>query len=407
MSRNALILFANNAGGAALAFAIAVLIGRTLGAEGLGQYKFVIAWITPLALLADFGLGTLLTRDAARDRSAAIGLLRSANRALPWIVGAVLIAASGALLLTLLTAQVAPSIAIGILLAGSLIALDPWYGLYSAMFRAFERMTPILVVNVGGLFVQLLLTAFALRTASGFIGSIGALVIVNVAQLALIGGWWRRFARPMPAHDSAAPTTRELIRRAVPFALATLIGALGVRLNVLLIGWRVGDSAVGLYSAASSLFEAGRLLPNALFGALFPVLSRLAAQPAELRSVFRRSAVLLTLISSGLALSLAISAPLLLHLTYRDAFVSAAPLVQLLSVALVPSVLHGLLNVYLYSLGRENLVNRVSLIALIAQALIGGLCVAAFGAIGAALASVIVECAALVLLSLHRTHLIA
>ncbi|MHB8627387.1 MAG: oligosaccharide flippase family protein [Aggregatilineales bacterium] len=439
VSHNTLILFANNAGGAALAFLISVVIGRGLGQAGLGQYAFVTAWVAPLTMLADFGLGTLITRDAARDKSAAPALLHAANRALPLIAGLTLIGAWIAIPLS----GFVPPIAVALALIALLIALDPWYGLYTAAFRAFERMTPIFVVNVGGLAVQLVLTGIAVVGGAGLIGAVGGLVIVNIGQWAVIWGWWRmRPSPPTPlpqagegsiqratslvggegnysTHRVDSPSTmqwerglggegyslRTLLRRAAPFALAAVIGALAVRLNVLLIDRLAGDAATGQYSAASRFVEAGRLLPNAAFGALFPALARLSANRASLNRLFRWAMGGLGLLSAALAIGLALTAPLILRLSYGGSFVDAAPVLSLLAWSLIPATARGLVSLYLYSLGREGIVNRIALLALIGQAAIGLISVSAFGATGAALTAILTESGALLALLLTITRI--
>ncbi len=432
VSHNTLILFANNAGGALLAFLISVIIGRGLGQAGLGQYAFVTAWITPLTMLADFGLGTLITRDAARDKSGAPALLHAANRVLPLIAGVTLLLAWIAIPLS----GFVPPLSIALGLVALLILLDPWYGLYTALFRAFEHMKPIFAVNVGGLVVQLFLTGIVLASGAGLIGAVAVLVIVNIGQWGAIWGWWRIKPSPLaplpqagegrtqhaaapsltnrkknsPAHRADSPSTvqwergvggegyslRALIRRAAPFALAAVIGALAVRLNVLLIDRLAGDAATGQYSAASRFVEAGRLLPNAAFGALFPALAGLSADRAVLNRLFRRAMGGLGLLSAALAIGLTLTAPLLLRLSYGGSFVDAALVLALLGWSLVPATARGLVSLYLYSLGREGIVNRIALLALIGQAAIGLVSVAKFGAMGAALTAILTESVALI-----------
>jgi O-antigen/teichoic acid export membrane protein len=65
LSRNTGILLVNNLAGAGLSFLLSALIGRVLGADGLGVYAAVAAWIFPLSLIVDFGLSMLMTRDLA------------------------------------------------------------------------------------------------------------------------------------------------------------------------------------------------------------------------------------------------------------------------------------------------------------------------------------------------------
>src|SRR5438552_10980760 len=91
LTGNTLILLINNMGSAGLAFLISVIIGRELGAEGLGQYAFIMALLTPLITLADFGMGSLITRDVAQSLHTALPTLRTATRALIPIAGCLLI----------------------------------------------------------------------------------------------------------------------------------------------------------------------------------------------------------------------------------------------------------------------------------------------------------------------------
>ncbi|HLY28353.1 MAG TPA: oligosaccharide flippase family protein, partial [Aggregatilineales bacterium] len=127
---NTAILALNNVLAAGLAFLISVAIGRGLGARGLGQYSFIMAWIAPLIALADFGMGTLITRDVAQLPSSALPLLRTAMRTV-LLIAAALIAGTW-LMLPLL--QLAQPVVLSLALMAFLIILDSCYGLYTALF---------------------------------------------------------------------------------------------------------------------------------------------------------------------------------------------------------------------------------------------------------------------------------
>jgi len=389
LTSNAGILLINNVGSAALAFLISVIIGRGLGAQGLGQYSFIMAWVSPLIMLADFGMGSLITRDVAKDRDTAIPLLRTSTFALIPIAGSILIIAWFVIPIT----NVAPIVMNGLMVAALLIILDPWYGLYTALFRAFERMWPILIINVGGLVIQVIAAILAVSTGAGLIGVIGAVVIVNVIQLAAMWEMWRIYAPEAPEWI-IPPKVTELVKRAWPFALAAVLGALQLRLNVLLLEHLAGDVAVGWYAAASRFVEAGRMIPNAFFGALFPALSSLAADPDAMRHTFQRATRLLTQYAVAAGIGLTVLGGLLLRLTYDPqgtTFVGATPVLAILGWSLVPSLLRAVLTLYLYSLGREQFVNRVTIYGLVGQAILGWLLISLWGAAGAAVTMGIVE----------------
>src|SRR5215813_4595942 len=85
LSRNTFTLLIGNIGGAGLSFLLSVLIGRALGKDGLGIYSVVLAWVFPLNLLVEFGLGTLATRDVSQDASAGGSYLRAMAAARLWL----------------------------------------------------------------------------------------------------------------------------------------------------------------------------------------------------------------------------------------------------------------------------------------------------------------------------------
>ncbi len=382
--------------GGAIAFCMSIVIGRGLGTEGLGQQAFIIAWIAPLTTLGDFGLNALVTREAARDPSCTPGLLYTVTRTFPLLSICIL---GGAWLLVALS-NLAPVYTVGIPLAAFLSVLDPWYGLYTALFRAHSRMTPTLFLNVGGSLIELGGMALAIQQGLGIVGVFGALVTVNVFQLLIAFLWWRSSGLYHPYAGEARPTRRELLVRVTPFTFSALIAALGVRANIFVLERMVGDAGVGLYSAASRFLESGKIVPNAFFGALYPALSSLAARPAERVRLFRRSFLRLTVICIGIALPLSIAAPLLLRVAYDERFRAAAPILSVLAWALLPIILRNLTALDLFSVGKVNRANVIALLILIGQTGLSALLIAQHGIVGAAWAVVITESAGLVLLLL-------
>ena len=389
LSINTLTLLANNIISAGLAYLISVIVARSLGTDGFGQYNFITAWVAPLVTLADFGMGSLVTRDVAQNRALVAGMLHTATRGLFFVAVPLLILAW--LVIPLL--RLSPTVALALALTTFLIILDPWFGLYTASFRAFQKMWPIPVVNVTGLILQLILIGLAVITRMGLIGIAAAIIVVNVLQLIATWGLWRKYGIPPNPTQAMTntPRIRQLFSRAWPFALAALLNTLQMQLNVLLLKSRADYTAIGLYSAASAFVEGGRLIPGALFGALFPALSSLVGQPVAMRRTFIQATGLIMGFAVAFGLAMMVIGGWLLRFTYGAEFERAMPILTILAWALLPSLLRGILTLYLYSLGREHFVNAVTLIALGFQAVIGWLAIGQFGAIGAAVSIGIVE----------------
>lgn len=189
-----------------------------------------------------------------------------------------------------------------------------------------------------------------------------------------------------------------LLRRAWPFALAAVLAAVQLRLNAVLLERLATTGEAGYYAAAARFAEAGRVIPNALFGALFPALAALAADRYSLERAFRR--VMLGLAVFGLALALVVTplAGALLGLTYGESFSPAAPVLAAAMWGLLFALLRGGRTLYWYARGGEQFTNAVTAATLALQLALGLWLIPAHGAVGAALVGLLTEAMALLLL---------
>jgi len=137
--------------------------------------------------------------------------------------------------------------------------------------------------------------------------------------------------------------------------------------------------------------EAGRTIPNALFGALFPLLATLVNEPTEMKHTFQKVMLGLGAFSSLLAIAITLFAPLILRLTYGADFSAAASTLQAAIWGLVPSLLRAGLTLYWYAHKREQLVNRAIVATLAVQIGLSIWLVPAQQAYGAALAVLVSE----------------
>jgi O-antigen/teichoic acid export membrane protein len=417
---NTLTLAVSNVGTAALSFVLAVLIGRGLGEAGLGAYAVALAWVMPLSLLAEFGIGTLLTRDLAQTPAAQGDLVHAAIRARLWLGGAAMLA----LIVVAPLLANDPALVVGIQLSAPLILIQPLYSTYTAVFRSRGEMRPIPLLNIGMLAVQVILSLMVLSSGFGVQGSqfsvlsadtstpqvseliphssflipqYLSLILINTLTSALqLAACWGIYRRRFYAPPSDTPRRlTPLLRAAWHFGLAALFAALQVRLSTILLENIVGLGEAGYYAAANRFIEAARLLPNAFFGAAFPALAALAANPTTMRATFRRAALLMGGYGVLAAGALALVAAPLLALTYGAAFAPAAPALVVMGVGLVFSLLRGLRTLYWYARGREAFVNAVNGGIILLQLVLSLWLIPRYGAAGAALALTLVEAAGL------------
>lgn len=382
LSRNTGALLLSNTGSAALGFALSVMIGRALGEDGLGIYAAALAWIFPLSLLAEGGLGTLITRDVAQDERLGAGYVRAVTMS-RLVVG-------GGLALLLLLAAPALSdsepVVKGIMLSAPLVIVGPFFGTFTAIFRARQQMGPVAWLNLGMLAAQVILTGIVLRAG----GAISAVLAVNILTSAgqLFAAWLIYHKRFRGVSDLPVPDTLALMRRAWPFALAALLAALHTRTGIIFLERLSGTHETGYYAAAARFIEGGRLLPQAYFDALFPML---ATQRDDFQRTFRRAIRLLALFGLIFGAIMTLGGGALINLTYGAAFAPSAGVLTLSAWALLPGALKGAQTLYWYAQGKETFVNQVTAAALALRIVITIPLVAQHGAYGAAAANLAVE----------------
>lgn len=392
VSKNTLYLLIGNLGGTGLAFLLSLLIGRKLGAEALGIYSAVLAWVFSFSMLVDFGISSLFTRDLAQAPEKIPNYLKTALRQ-RWLFGGIL---TSSLMLGASFLSNEPAIALGLRISAPLLLIEPIFGLYTAIFRAQERMLPIALLNIGMLIVQLGLSVVLI--GQGIIALLAVNMLTSFGRLLL--GW---NLQQYPALDESPIAMPTLLRMAWPFALAGFLIVAQQRMGILMLESLSDLEQVGTYAAVMRLTEAGRIIPNAFFGALFPALASLAVNKVTLNRYFLR--VMLGLSGFGIVVGIIVSffALEILNLSYGERFFGAETVLKIGLWSLLPSLLRGARTLYCYAEGREQFVNLITGLSLLLQLTLSFWLIPILGALGLVLALLLVETMALLLLYLPKT----
>lgn len=391
--RSVTALVFGSGAGAVLSFALALIIGRGWGQTGLGVYTAALAWMTPLSLLTEAGLGMLFVRDLARQPDHIAAYTQAAIRQRLLIGG--FLAFAMMLFAPLITDDTLTQS--GIRLSAPLIVILPLYATFTAILRVQGRMTLVAALNIGMLVVQVVLTAILWQQAA----PLDTILLVNTLTSAgqcAAAAWLTREAytvrysvrkRSFVSESSSSPINlKTLTRRGLPFAIAAVIAALQMRLIVIVLEQHSTTAEVGVYAAAFKGIEIARLLALAVFDALFPVLSSLAHDRARVQRMFAAMCAILTGGAVVGSLLLSILAPALIPMLYGEAFGAAVPVLQILVWGMPLLVLRQSRILYGYALGAETRVNVLMLIGVIGQAVAALVLIPQAGAVGAAWAFV-------------------
>ena len=369
-----------------ITLATTLLIIRELGVERwdvFGRLWFVAPLV---AEWAEFGLQATATRALAAGTLSLRALAR-ARATLFVLVGAAVLAVAA----TPLAASVergAPSwLHLGILAILALyFALSGWGEFLGVALRCrgarIQEGLVLLILRAGAL----ALAAAALASGAGLAELAWALVLSTAPALAL--GAWLLVRHPTSFPGEDAPVGR-VLRLAAPLAVYAGLLLLSPRVEGLVLSWTRIDAEASIFLAALNLFWPLSLVPQAVASGAMPALTREAQAGAGL--VRRRTAATLALFAAPAAVGLFLVAPALVPIILDADFAPAARWLRILSLALVPMFLNGLLSWALIAAERASLLPRLVATRIVVAFLLALILVPRFGATGAAVGFVIAE----------------
>jgi O-antigen/teichoic acid export membrane protein len=288
-------------------FAFAMLRLRILAPVGEGRYTFAIGFIGYFEILTIFGLGTLLTREVAKNRDQANRYLNNTVvlRVMLWLAALPLIGL-GILLYTHfggLTRDAATAIvlfAVGLFFGNVANAL-------SAVFNAYEKMEYPAIISTMTTVFKVSLGAGVLLLGWGFVGLAGVSVIGNLFTVVVLFALMLRHCfRPRLGTDIDFSFQRQMLDISFPLMINHLLATIFFRIDILLLKPLKGDTVVGYYGAALKYIDGLIVIPSFFTMAIFPLMSRYATSARE--SLLRAYTLSLRLLLM-LALPVAVGTP--------------------------------------------------------------------------------------------------
>lgn len=256
-------------------FAFAMLMLRILAPEMAGRYYFAIGFIGYFDILVSFGLGTLLTREVAKDRSHGNKYLSTVTilRGLLWLVSLPLMTI--VILVYALFGQMTPDIAIAIALFSVGLVFSNLADGFSAIFYAHEKMEYPAAISTVTTLTRVSLGVLVLLMGWGFVGLAGVSIVANMVSAAILGVLMvRHCLRP---HVEWEPKTGKwMLNTSFPLMINLLLATIFFRIDVMLLKPMKGDEVVGYYGAAIKYVDGLLIIPQYFTRAIFPLMSRYA-----------------------------------------------------------------------------------------------------------------------------------
>ncbi|GAB4580207.1 MAG: lipopolysaccharide biosynthesis protein [Anaerolineales bacterium] len=335
-----------------------LLTARQLGPGGYGQYTGSFALVSFTGILFNLGLDVWLLREGGRDPER---LKDNAGSVLALKVGLGLI-----------------FVALWWVLAGGvrISTFPPDLLRLSALTVLFDRLfLTLMTVFKAALKNRMTSTLDILSDGIWFVGT---LILIQLGQEAVASFFWVRIGALVVMFGVALwiafrvvklsarwEVMRGAFRGAFPYASSEFLTWIYMRFDVLIIGFALGEQAVGLYSPAVSLVNALFLIPAAVHAVFIPILSNLFVHhPLQAWKTAWRSVALLAGIGLVLTGGLFFGAEILVGFL-GTRYAASGEILKILSLILwVHSLAFGMgaMLVALNLQGRRSVVQAVAVV---------------------------------------------
>jgi O-antigen/teichoic acid export membrane protein len=383
--RNTALLVAFEIANPLLSLLLIGTMSRRLGAEGLGAYNLLLTFFFVAHSFTALGLNTLITREVARDRGAALRYLTSSS-----VLG-VTAAVLGALGLEVVVrlagydAQVIRAAwMIGVALLPSIVILY-----VEAIFIAHEKVHFIVYTALVENALKVVIGLWLLRAGFGVGSLIASFTALRFLALVVELAIFQRQIAPL-AWRFDSGVLRFLARNIPVFGGILVVATLYARADVFLLSTLSGLTAVGFYTAAYRLFALSQVVPKSFNTSIYPVLSHLFVHSPDgyrrAKSLsIRYTVVLLLPVAAGIH---GLAEPVM-RLLFGTEFVQAAPILRVVIWTLVPYGVTKVLASSLFASDRQVVDLNVNLLGLGANLALNLLLIPRYGAVGCAWATLI------------------
>ncbi|HNP59527.1 MAG TPA: flippase [Nitrospirales bacterium] len=368
-------------------FLFFLVLARTYGQEGIGQYSFAMALTGVLSVFADFGIQTLSIKNLSRYRDQVTtyyGRLLAVRLLLSGMVISLLLGMTALypfpdemklLIIVIGAYQIFLTLVEGF--GAVFVAWEDMHitSLFEVSLRITTALTGMVIVYLGG---SLLL-------------AVSSLPVMTLLHVAL---GYHLILRRCGALRISVRTAgvRQVLREAFPYALYSLLDLFSSRVALLFVGFMLTVSATGVFNVAYRFIVVLLFMPIFAGLAILPLASRLyVSSLEEFQELYRVTLNVAIVLGLPMAGGIWLIAPRLIELLYGLEFVESIVILRWLAW-LVPVVfLRCIMRVFLIASDRQEAVTRSQFLVACVGGILHYWLISRFGLQGAAVATLLAE----------------
>ena len=330
-----------------VSYLIILIISRTLGDVGLGQYSFIVSFTGFVSYLSDFGINYYIMRELARNKER--------KELVSYALGfKIVLAVIDWFLIAFLALHLNKSLTVkmSIMLYGIGTVLGTIGALFTAVMFAneitkYESYSVLversLTLILGGSVLSLTHNLFMF-----FIVLTGDLVLLNALRM----HFGRKFVWVKPSFDLSR--WFKLLSKSYVFWFIYIFSFIYFNTDIIMLGLMRPDQIVGWYKAAYFFIQAAMLIPSVVINTTMPSISRLWVENrVTLKILFSKAFQLVAVLGVLGALGTFATAPLLIRVFFGDNFMNSVDTLRVLSWVIIPMFINSLYGSFMNGIGEE------------------------------------------------------
>lgn len=369
--------------GVALSIASAPLLIRHLGVASFGAYVTVVSLMNLVAGVTEGGLNAIALREYATlrgdERRAALRALLGIRWALS--LGGVVVGVAFALV-----AGYDSPLVVGAIGAGVGVVLQALQMLVSTPLQGELRFGWLAILQLLGQLVTVILIVVLVLADAGVVPFLWVTAPVGLLLLAitlvLVG-------RAMPLRPSLRwAEVWPLLRDTLPYTAAVALNVVYFRVTILVMSLQASELETGYFATSFRVVEVLLGIPALVIGAAYPILARAERDDsARFGYAMRRILELSLLLGTWMAMSCAVGAQVAIDVLAGDEGQPAVEVLRIQGLTLVATGLGVACGYGLLTLRRYRAMLWLNLAALVGAVVLTLVLVPAYGAEGAAVAT--------------------
>jgi O-antigen/teichoic acid export membrane protein len=364
-----------------------IFLARSLSIDLFGRYNLVNSFVGIFSFLPDFGVGLIVIRDIAKKKDLApvyLGNSLVLNGILAFITFFVI-------LIVAFFVGYSPEVQLLIIIASLTLFLSTLRSVGIFFFDGMEKMEYSALFNT--LNTVLLLTFGFVGFQLGF-GLSGVFWGMFLGTCLSLGVTWltvlRRFVVPKVTFDR--DLMKHFFLEGMPLGIAAFAALIYTKIDSVLLGYLLGEKAVGIYNVATPFaFALVGLLNVPFVVALYPTLSRLSHEShTRFMKAINKSLGIIALWSFPASFFIALCA-FIIPVLFGHKYDAGIPILRI-HIFMVPFMcLSALLYKVLIILNRQKVYLYISIFGAIINIILNILLIPIFQVSGAAFAAIITQ----------------